>query len=204
MGSGLCVASLGSFGEEGFEVLRGAAAEWVGAGHGGDAEVSGDLFHDVGDGAGGEVVFQGLQEFGRVQALAELGLEGGIVWGAGAVDGVFHVADDLCMGVGLGASVGVRGLEAHGFGDVLGHEDAAADGARDAVEGDRRVGARGVRVAGAGRGVVFGLGCDVAGEAGAEFDEFMQGCPVELGVLVVRAWVLLAEGGLGLHPYIGS
>lgn len=87
-------------------------------------------------GAGGDVVDEVFAEFGRVEALAELGFAGfqlGRVF-EGALDGVVDGADDLSAG---GGSDGIA-VEAAAWGrvELLGEEDGAADGAGDA---NRRV-----------------------------------------------------------------
>ena len=185
---------VGGPGEQGLEVLRGSAAPGPGTEEVVEAEVVADLGDDLGAGAGDDVVVQGLHQLGRVKTLAELGMEVGLARVVGVVDRVLHAPDDVCAGFGALAAV-CRG-------DVPGHEDGAADGAGDAVEAYRKVGgavgAGCVRGGGKCLGVAASLGGDVLGDAGAELDQLVQGCAVELGVLV-----LLAGSILRLDTYIG-
>ena len=105
-----------------------------------------------------------------------------------ALDGILDLADDALAGGGavVGRVLGGGG----GFGELAGEHDAAADGPGEAVEGH---GGGFWRDCGGGRG--GGLGCgrrrfglagdllvQVAGEAGADGDEIVQGLAVELGV----------------------
>ncbi len=186
---------------EGLEVFGGSAFPGVCAGLVGDAEVSGDLADDFCGGLGFEVEF----EVRGVEAVEELGLEGlAFVRGAGALDGVFDVADDVFAGgdagcrPGLGRGAGGVGLGGGGLVEFLGEEDGAADGSGDALEGVRKGGGLS---GGGGRGGLGGLGggdllVEVPGDVGAHGDEVVEDLVV---VGCVVGAVLLRDGVGGWH-----
>ena len=186
-----------------------------------DAQVAADRGDDVGDRHGVDVVV----EVERVQPLVELGVQRlGLGFAAVrlAVDGVLDVADDLLAGghaalLGLlGGARGGAGLG--GVGELAGKGDGAADGARDAVEGDGELGCcdlgccrwccgwgwgglGGLLGCGGGLrvGLWGGLTVDGAGEAAADLDQLVQDLAVILGVLVALGSAVgrLRMGGRG-------
>ena len=172
---------------EDFYVFGGSAFPEVDAGDAFEAEVVEDFPDDFFDVAGGEFVV----EFVGVDAVEEFFAEG---FGAGAfgsaVDSVFDAADDFPAGVGSGL-----GRE---FGRVegLGLRDRAADGAADAVEGDRE--------GFAGLGWFAGLDyfcVDGFGDVGAHGDELVEDFAVE-GVVFGLARVGVELVAWGYRYYI--
>ena len=196
VGSGLRAAGGCGTGAELLDVLGRAAFPGMGAGGGGQAEVAADFGDDFGDWTGGEVVL----EVGGVEAVVQLGLKVGAVTAGGALDCVFDFPEDALAGGGavLGRVAGGR----CGLGEAAGQEDAPADGAGEAVEGDRE-GDQGVwcwsRLRSGSRcglGLSGSLLVQEAGEVGAHGDQVVQDLPVERGVCGLLAGVVGC--GLGL------
>ena len=131
VGAGLMAAGSCGAGAELLDVPGRAALPGIGAGGGGQAEVAADFGDDFGDRAGGEVVV----DVGGVQAVVQLGLEAGGVGGGGAMEGVLDFPEDALAGGG--AVLGRVPGGCRGVGEAAGQEDAPADGAGEAVEGDR-------------------------------------------------------------------
>ena len=197
----------GGAGAELPDVRRGAALPRAGAGEGCQAEVAAEFGDDVGDRAGADVVV----EVGGVEAVVQLGVQrvGAGVFGGGrrALDDVLDLADDAAAGGGAVVGRVRGGLD--GFGEAACEEDAAADGAGDAVEGggeaDEGVwgggGRRGcVLVRGGGGGLCgLGLGCRLAvqeaGEVGADGDQVMQDLAVAACVCGLAGVVLRSGAG---------
>ena len=138
----------------------------------------------------------GLQGLGGVAAVAGAAV--------GALNGILNRADDAAAGGGAVPGRVRDGMD--GVGQAAREQDAAADGAGDAVEGQRetdqgleRRGRRRVcgrrcalgRLGGWGhsllRGVSSDLGVQEVSEVGAHGDQVVQDLPVTLCVRIVRA-----------------
>ncbi len=163
-------------------------------------EVLAEAGDDLGDGAGGE----GVEAFG---ALVAFGGFGGLRRRSAGFGGLDFGAD---AGAGFCAGAGGGGADGPAFLQLGDEEDAAADGAGDAVDGDGRGGAL---AGGAGRVVADAL-ADGAGDSEGGVHDLIEDFAVEFGIVlkagiavVLRGWgretcFRLVWGGVGRHGAI--